>query len=267
MQRLTAIGAMLTQFIGQISRDLRSNVAGMGETRMPDIAFVLSGGGSRGDFEVGVLQYLYARDIMPDSIYCTSVGSINGGKLAEGGKIALDELVAIWNSLAGNEGMFLPEPWLDRIPQNARDFIESRPWLLLGALSPFAALLVLGFSALDVTSMILELRRARSLYNLLPIRLRLDDPEIFHKDAIADSDIRLNIAVVSLETGALRFINNLGRFRDDADSPKIDLSDAIQASASIPFVFRPVEINGNWYVDGGVRAVLPIEQAVLDGSR
>jgi hypothetical protein len=45
-------------------------------------AIVLSGGGSRGDFQVGAIKYLYDHGIWPDIIFSSSVGSINGIKLA-----------------------------------------------------------------------------------------------------------------------------------------------------------------------------------------
>src|SRR2546425_492636 len=58
-------------------------------------AIALSGGGARGDFEVGVLRYLYNRGLYPQIICTTSVGSINGVKLAEGGDY-LDEGIACY---------------------------------------------------------------------------------------------------------------------------------------------------------------------------
>ena len=47
-------------------------------------ALVLGGGGALGDFELGVLQYLYLYNIRPQIICGTSVGAINAAKLAEG---------------------------------------------------------------------------------------------------------------------------------------------------------------------------------------
>lgn len=47
-------------------------------------AIVLSGGFALGSFEVGAVRYLYNNGVRPDIICGTSVGSINGSKLAEG---------------------------------------------------------------------------------------------------------------------------------------------------------------------------------------
>jgi hypothetical protein len=51
---------------------------------MAGLGVVLGGGGARGDFEVGALQFLYERAMRPELLCTTSVGSVNGLKLAEG---------------------------------------------------------------------------------------------------------------------------------------------------------------------------------------
>ncbi len=48
----------------------------------PRTAFVLSGGGSLGAVQVGMIQALYARGIAPDLIVAASVGAFNGAFLA-----------------------------------------------------------------------------------------------------------------------------------------------------------------------------------------
>ena len=35
-------------------------------------------------------------------------------------------------------------------------------------------------------------------------------------------------------------------------APEVSLSEAVAASSAVPFVYEPVEIDGRWYVDGGV---------------
>jgi hypothetical protein len=51
---------------------------------MAGLAVALGGGGARGDFEVGALHFLYERGMFPELLCTTSVGSVNGLKLAEG---------------------------------------------------------------------------------------------------------------------------------------------------------------------------------------
>ena len=46
-----------------------------------------------------------------------------------------------------------------------------------------------------------------------------------------------------------------------------DLHEALLASAAVPGLFAPVEIDGTRYIDGGVTANVPIRQAIAFGAR
>jgi NTE family protein len=64
-------------------------------------AFVLSGGGSLGAVQVGMLQALAERDVSPDVLIGTSAGAINAAYVAGhgGGPVALEGLAGIWRGL------------------------------------------------------------------------------------------------------------------------------------------------------------------------
>lgn len=64
-------------------------------------AFVLSGGGSLGAVQVGMLQALAAHDIRPDLLVGTSAGAMNAAWVAGHGMSAdsLAELAAVWTGL------------------------------------------------------------------------------------------------------------------------------------------------------------------------
>ena len=64
-------------------------------------AFVLSGGGSLGAVQVGMLQALGERGVEPDLLVGTSAGAINAAFVAGHGMKgdALDELAGLWRSL------------------------------------------------------------------------------------------------------------------------------------------------------------------------
>src|SRR5215472_14804088 len=81
---------------------------------MTRVAISLSGGGARGDFQVGAVRCLYDHGIQPTLLCTTSVGSVNGLKLAEGEGSpdqGLWGLENIWLALQSNDDMFQPEPW------------------------------------------------------------------------------------------------------------------------------------------------------------
>lgn len=65
------------------------------------IAFVLSGGGSLGAVQVGMMQALTERHITPDILVGTSAGALNAAFVAGRGTgaAALDELAGVWSRL------------------------------------------------------------------------------------------------------------------------------------------------------------------------
>jgi NTE family protein len=68
-------------------------------------AFVLSGGGSLGAVQVGMLQALSERGVTPDLLIGTSAGAVNAAFIAGRGtsREALDDLAGIWRGLRRQE--------------------------------------------------------------------------------------------------------------------------------------------------------------------
>jgi NTE family protein len=64
------------------------------------VGYVLGGGGSLGAVQVGMLQALGERDISPDIVAGTSVGSLNGAVLAVDPKSAANRLSHLWPRLS-----------------------------------------------------------------------------------------------------------------------------------------------------------------------
>jgi NTE family protein len=69
-----------------------------------------------------------------------------------------------------------------------------------------------------------------------------------------DLDFPLTITAVDAATGELVLFGDGGR----ADAP---LRDALYASSALPVYYPPAVIGGRAYVDGGLRAVLPLDVA------
>lgn len=74
-------------------------------------AFVLSGGGSLGAVQVGMLQALHRNGVQPDVLVGTSVGALNAAYLAGHGFTthSLDGLTAVWTGL-GRDDVFPLRP-------------------------------------------------------------------------------------------------------------------------------------------------------------
>jgi len=74
---------------------------------MSKIAYVLSGGGAKGSFQVGAMRYLEEKGIRPEAVYGTSVGALNATGYAFRG---MDSVEAFWRGIKG-KGDILSSNW------------------------------------------------------------------------------------------------------------------------------------------------------------
>jgi predicted acylesterase/phospholipase RssA len=242
------------------------------------IAFAMSGGGSQGSFEVGVLRFLYDDLGFRPAILCgSSVGSIIAAKLAEGddettGRRAIDEVEAIWRSLESNDDMWLAEPWLEKLRAQTKWASELRERAAEHGTAGSQARVVLRMlsevvrhppetdGTLDALRQALK---ARSLLSSEPVRDLVE--RNIRPERISASGITLRMGAVGLESGELRYVTERGdlvsRVGEPIGQPRVPIVDAVLASASIPLVFPPTRLNDEHYVDGGVREILPLELA------
>ena len=90
-------------------------------------------------------------------------------------------------------------------------------------------------------------------YHDIPERLNPFDYETFDKNPSKGYAV-----VTNIETGLAEYLPMKNMHRN---------IDAVRASASMPLVSRPVEINGKLYLDGGLADSIPLLHAVTDGCR
>jgi predicted acylesterase/phospholipase RssA len=155
---------------------------------IPKVAIALSGGGSKGDFQVGALRFIYDRLLgldslglpaRPDIITGTSVGAVNGSKLSEGYDDSLDQLEALWSQLLRNQDMYEPELDLNQLLQPLTESLRNAAiWSIVNVVALTGPLIGIGLAASfqrisqNVMDLLATLRRTRSLYNLNPISRR-----------------------------------------------------------------------------------------------
>ena len=87
-------------------------------------AFVLSGGGSLGALQAGMLRALYERRIVPDFLVATSAGALNAGYVASRPQTlaTADALADVWRGMRRDD-IFPVRPVGDR----GRDARATRP--------------------------------------------------------------------------------------------------------------------------------------------
>lgn len=91
-------------------------------------ALVLSGGGARGAFQVGVLKYLNEINWQPDLIIGTSVGAINA--VAIGSGMSIDQMTRLWQTYRRKKMFTITLPILLRSFKSRQKFSpmsDTRP--------------------------------------------------------------------------------------------------------------------------------------------
>ena len=117
-------------------------------------ALVLSGGGGRGAYHVGVLRFLEEHDWLPDIVSGTSIGAVNGAAIASGHNAY--SLWSLWRRLSTNdvqkakwnvlEGNYL----LDTAP--LRETLQKEGWVHFDRINSEEAAVHLRVTATEISS-------------------------------------------------------------------------------------------------------------------
>jgi NTE family protein len=253
------------------------------------LGLVLSGGGARGAFQVGVYEQLLADPRFasgPLALSGTSAGAINAALIAAGRTPR--ELMAFWHGIADSA----PVVASDRFFHDAtRSFLrlsleEARDWLTrpdrFGALvhralnhvpprrgSLLAAwieyLLTVRF---ELVSRFLQGIREPFIADTKPLRRRL--VHALGGETVPRGPVRLAINTVDAHTGrVVRFVT--AATPHTVRHPEYVIVDAITvdmvlASASIPLLFPPVEVGPHLLWDGGLLVNTPLAPVVALGA-
>jgi NTE family protein len=234
----------------------------MSDPNRPRVALVLAGGGARGAYEAGVLRYIceeLPRDtgVKPwfDIVSGTSVGALNACFVAATADDLEHSLVKLWDR------------WLEL---RADVLLKIRP--------------------LEV------LRFARSMIGGAPMRVEDDgsgvrrgglidtsELERFVLDSVQWTRIARNIASRALHAVSVSathvasgktvvFVETADELPPWSRDPYVRAQRATitpwhaLASAAIPMLFPPMMIDGDWYVDGGLRQNTPLSPALRLGA-
>jgi predicted acylesterase/phospholipase RssA len=260
-------------------------------------ALALSGGGTKGAFEVGAARCLYdVAGLRPDIISGASVGALNAAKLAEG-PAALSQLEALWLGLTTKDDFYLEPGWFQTLDPLVRALLSSGASNIGGQIAAF----VISYAADKIWGKLAEAFGVPGLLydictSLYPVvtkiidAVRLIDAAVQALNAnalfinvplvnlitlnidpakISASGIRLRVAMVSLETAATEVVTEHASLVSTGHT--LPLQSVLLASASIPGAFPPVAISGTsrgteHFVDGGTRDNVPIREAVMAGA-
>ncbi|MEB2312643.1 MAG: patatin-like phospholipase family protein [Sorangiineae bacterium] len=216
------------------------------------LALILSGGGARGAYETGVVWYLFdeltrLRGAPPrvDILCGTSVGAINSAYLAahlSDPALGVRRLVDVWSSMRFD----------DVLGFGVRQAI-SLPRVLLGGgngsgifdVSPMSSLVEREIPWQAITRTMKEGRLSAL--------------------SVSTTEVATGRTVIFMQTGPHTALPTRAPPRTLIRASRIGPEHAL-ASAAIPLLFPPVKLNGQLYVDGGVRQNTPIAPALRLGA-
>lgn len=242
---------------------------------MKKIALVLSGGGFKGAFQVGALQYLrdnwqqIAPDRPPlnfDIVAGVSVGSLNGLLVALN---KFSELESLWEEVAENGvGEIYTSDFIDTAPGTKpadpglkvnltlatlkKNFPQTTKHLLLRALFNRKGI------ARDFRK---EFQRFRAVADNTPLKEKL--LRLAKRDDIGSTTFKCGF--VSLSTGKYYSL------RQDEFKTDVDFANGVLASSAMPIIWDPIGKIAtdkgtviDHAVDGGIRNVSPLGDVIME---
>lgn len=216
--------------------------------RIPSVtqtALVLQGGGALGAYQVGVFRALDEAGYRPNWFAGTSIGAINAAIMAGNApEDRLRRLEEFWNRISRAALCEPPEDVLLR-----RMFKAWSAWqtMLMGQPAFFHARAISPWLASPGTP------GGMSYYTPEELRRTLED--IVDLERINNGSIRLSLGAVNVTTGEQVYF--------DSRTQRLGYEHII-ASAALPPAFPPVEIDGDWYWDGGIVSNTPLDVIISD---
>lgn len=257
------------------------------------LALVLSGGGARGAFQVGVWKVLrsdprgFCR--LPEVVSGTSAGAINAALLAAG--LSPEAMLGFWLDLADRPPVVANELFFSSLQRELARVLLREPLrafdrrirevrLLGGLLRKHTVLRPSGIESMvieflltarfDTVSDVLDAIRTRYLFDISPLTQRLE--QAIGRGGLR-TEMRLALNTVDAHTGSvIRIVNHRPVKRNAASArhyrhEPVITPEMVVASAAIPLLFNPVPLGDLELWDGGLLVNTPMAPAVALGGR
>ncbi|MFM0373620.1 DUF3734 domain-containing protein [Paraburkholderia aspalathi] len=226
--------------------------------RYDEIALVLQGGGALGSYQAGVYEGLAETGVQPNWIAGVSIGALNTAIIAGNApENRVEALRGFWDSICH------PLDWVGGLGAwvlpgfGAQDL--SRKWASLWAASRALTEGQPGFfsprNPLPMAGFGKQNPNAVSYYDTAALRETLLKFADF--DRINDGDIRVSVGAVNVRTGNLVYFDNT-KMRLEPEH--------FMASGALPPGFPAVEIDGEYYWDGGLVSNTPLTEVLRDAD-
>jgi NTE family protein len=220
------------------------------------IALLLQGGGALGAYQAGVYEALAEADLHPDWVAGISIGGINSAIIAGNPpRERVAKLRAFWESITANP-LFDWAASADQLAPKgdiARTVFNqmSAAWALVGGAPGFFALRQPAPWLYPTGSL-----EATSFYETKRLKATLERFVDF--DRINSGETRFSVGAVNVRSGNFVYFDNTTREL---------CPEHVMASGSLPPGFPAIEIEGEYYWDGGLISNTPLQWVVGYGPR
>ncbi len=191
------------------------------------VILVLQGGGALGAYQAGVFEGMTEAGYLPDWVIGVSMGAINGALIAGNPpNQRIERLHAFWDRVSSG------------VASATLGSVVGVPGFFVPRVPPPAFMPdgVLG---------------ALSVYDVDPLRATLG--RLVDFKLIKRRKVRLSVGAVNVRTGSSTYFDNL--------QTRIG-PEHVLASGALPPAFAPIEIDGEYYWDGGIVSNTPLWYAV-----
>lgn len=206
---------------------------------------MLQGGGALGSYQAGVFESLAETGIEIDWVAGISIGAVNAALIAGNPpERRVEALCGFWDKVTAGLPSFPVWP-----NDTIREFLHE--WSA-GYVASFG---VPGFFTPRPMPPMLAVpgtKEALSFYDSAALAATLDG--LIDWDLLNDGPMRCSVGAVNVETGNFRYFDNR--------TERLDARH-IMASGALPPGLPPVEIDGEWWWDGGLVSNTPLGH-VLD---
>ncbi|WP_266158986.1 patatin-like phospholipase family protein [Dyella silvatica] len=219
-------------------------------------ALVLQGGGALGAYQAGVYQALDEAGLQPDWIAGISIGALNAAIIAGNApQHRVERLHEFWDTIC--RPPFFPAPFASPLFDNL-----SWPVQMQNSFSGLAAWRAMtegqaGFFYPRIPPPLFPLKAGpttASYYDTAPLRSTLE--RLVDFDRINDARaMRVSVGAVNVRTGNFAYFDNTqGPLR----------AEHFMASGALPPGFPAVEIDGEFYWDGGMVSNTPLYKVLAE---
>jgi NTE family protein len=213
------------------------------------IALLLQGGGALGAYQGGVYQALAEEHLDPDWIAGISIGAINAALIAGNPReTRVERLRRFWElvtCLSPLDGMMMLESRSSMQGEVARGLLNRM------SASTTALVGVPGFFAPRLPSVWLQPAgsvAATSYYDTAQLKSTLE--RLIDFDRVNSGEMRFSVGAVNVSTGNFVYFDN---------TTHVIAPEHVMASGALPPGFPAVEIEGEFYWDGGLVSNTPLQ--------